>query len=333
MDKLKQLFDFDPPTEDGMTIVDVVKALMIGQIKATISLGGNLLRAVPDQKEMERAWPQQDLTVVISTKLNRSHLFPGRHAYILPCLSRLEEDMQLSGVQSVSTEDSFSHISGSIGKRAPADKYLKSEIAIVAGIAKTTLEPNPKLQWEAWTGDYSLVRDLIERTYPDDFKNFNARLFEPGGFYRGNDARNRIWNTQEKKAIFTTPTQLNALSFAEDDGRYRLVTLRSNDQFNTTIYGYSDRFRGIEGTRDVVLMSEADMHEAGLSEDQIITLVSDFGDGIRRELGGLAVRTHNLPKGTIAAYYPEANVFNAVDHCDELSKTPASKAIPVRIEP
>lgn len=333
MEKLKQLFDFDPPTEDGMTIVDVVKALMNGQIKATISLGGNLLRAVPDQKEMERAWPQQDLTVVISTKLNRSHLFPGRHAYILPCLSRLEEDKQRSGVQSVSTEDSFSNISGSTGKHTPASKYVKSELAIVAGMAKATLEQNPKLQWDTWTDDYSLVRELIERTYPDDFKDYNVRLFTPGGFYRGNDARNRIWNTEGKKAVFTTPTQLNALSFAEDDGRYRLVTLRSNDQFNTTIYGYSDRFRGIEGTRDVVLMSEADMHEAGLSEDQIITLVSDFGDGIRRELGGLAVRTHNLPKGTIAAYYPECNVLNAVDHCDELSKTPASKAIPVRIEP
>ncbi|MBA3043377.1 MAG: FdhF/YdeP family oxidoreductase [Rhizobiaceae bacterium] len=332
MEKLRQLFDFDPPTEDGMTIVDVVKGLMDGEIKASISLGGNLLRAVPDQKEMERAWPWQELTVAISTKLNRSHLFPGKQAFILPCLSRLEEDMQLSGAQSVSTEDSFSHISGSTGKRTPASAHLRSELAIVAGIAKATLEANSKMQWDEWTADYSLVRDLIERTYPKDFKGYNDRLFEPGGFYRGNDARDRIWNTQEKKAVFTTPKRLNALSFDDDEGRYRLVTLRSNDQFNTTIYGYSDRFRGIEGTRDVVLVSEADMIEAGLSEGQIVRLVSDFGDDIRRELGGLAVRKHNLPKGTIAAYYPEANVLNAVDHHDELSKTPASKAIPVRIE-
>ncbi|MBC7314063.1 MAG: formate dehydrogenase, partial [Rhizobium sp.] len=221
----------------------------------------------------------------------------------------------------------------SIGKRSPASRHLKSELAIIAGIAKATLAPNPKLRWDDWTADYSLVRDLIEYTYPDDFKDYNARIFEPGGFYRGNDARNRVWNTEEKKAVFTTPSQLNALSFKDDAGRYRLVTLRSNDQFNTTIYGYSDRFRGIEDTRDVVLMSEADMRAAGLAEGQNVTLVSDFGDGVRRELGGLAVRAHNLPEGTICAYYPEANVLNAIDHHDELSQTPASKAIPVRIEP
>jgi molybdopterin-dependent oxidoreductase alpha subunit len=333
MDKLKQLFDFDAPTEDGTTIVDAVKGLMAGEIKAFISLGGNLLRAVPDQKEMERAWPTQDLTVMISTKLNRSHLFPGRDAYILPCLSRLEIDAQETGKQAVSTEDSFSHISGSIGKRAPASKNLKSELAIVTGIAKATLDPNPKLEWDRWTGDYSLVRELIEFTYPKDFKDYNARLFQPGGFYRGNDAHERVWNTEEKKAVFTPPKQLNALSFDDAEGRFRLVTMRSNDQFNTTIYGYSDRFRGIEGTRDIVLMNKSDIETAGLVEGQIVKLVSDFGDGIRRELGGLAVTAHQLPNGTIGAYYPEANVLNAIDHHDELSKTPASKAIPVRIEP
>ncbi|CAH0343457.1 Protein YdeP [Rhizobium sp. CECT 9324] len=332
LDKLRQLFDFDPPTQDGTTIVDAVKGLMNGRIKATISLGGNLLRAVPDQMEMERVWAGQDLTVLISTKLNRSHLFPGKHAYILPCLSRLEEDVQASGVQAVTSEDSFSHISGSIGKRRPASPHLKSELAIISGIAMATLDPNPKLRWQEWTADYRLVRDLIEYTYPDDFKDYNARMFEPGGFYRGNDARSRIWNTPEKKAVFTTPSQLNALSFADAEGRYRLVTLRSNDQFNTTIYGYSDRFRGIEGTRDVVLMSETDMRAEGLEEGQVVTLVSDFGDGVRRALAGLAVRMHNLPRGTIGTYYPEANVLNAIDHFDELSKTPASKAIPVTIE-
>jgi molybdopterin-dependent oxidoreductase alpha subunit len=332
MDRLKQLFDFDPPTRDGTTIVEAVKGLMAGDIRAFISLGGNLVRAVPDQKRMEEAWAKQDLTVVVSTKLNRSHLFPGKQAYILPCLSRLETDRQASGKQSVSTEDSFSHISGSTGKRTPASKHLKSELAIVTGIAKQTLAPNAKLKWDEWTADYNLVRDLIELTYPRDFKDYNARLFEPGGFYRGNDAHNRVWNTQEKKAVFTTPKQLNALSFGDRAGRFRLVTMRSNDQFNTTIYGYSDRFRGIEGTRDVVLMNKADIAAAGLTEGQVVTLVSDFEDGIRRVLGGLTVTMHNLPTGTIGAYYPEANALNAIDHHDELSKTPASKAIPVRIE-
>ncbi|MET1045943.1 MAG: FdhF/YdeP family oxidoreductase [Hyphomicrobium sp.] len=332
MDKLKQLFDFDPPTKDGTTIVDAVKGLMNGSVKAFISLGGNLVRAVPDQKEMERVWAAQELTVMVSTKLNRSHLFPAKVAYILPCLSRTEIDMQATGNQAVTTEDSFSHISGSVGNRTPSSKALKSELAIVTGIAKMTLAPHPKLKWDEWTGDYGLVRALIEYSYPKDFKDYNSRLFQPGGFYRGNGAHEREWQTPEKKALFTTPGQLNALSFADAKGRYRLVTIRSNDQFNTTIYGYSDRFRGIEGTRDVVLMCEADIASAGLVQGQRVALVSDFEDGKRREVAGLEVRRHDLPSGTIAAYYPECNVLNAIDHHDELSKTPASKAIPVRIE-
>lgn len=332
MDKLKELFDFEPPTKDGTTIVDAVKGVFAGEIKAFVCLGGNLLRAVPDQAKMEEFWPRQELTVMVSTKLNRSHLFPGRDAYILPCLSRAEIDDQATGNQAVSTEDSFSHISGSIGKRTPAAKTLKSELAIVTGLAKATLDDNPKLAWDEWTGDYSLVRELIEACYPKDFKDYNARMFQPGGFYRGNGAHERQWKTEEKKAVFTTSDRLNALSFDDADGRFRLITMRSNDQFNTTIYGYSDRFRGIEGTRDVVLMCEDDILAAGLSEGQTITLASDFEDGIRRELGGLTVRKHHLPKGTIAAYYPECNVLNAIDHHDEMSKTPASKAIPVRIE-
>jgi len=332
MDTLKKLFDFDPPVKDGLTIVDAVKGLIAGEVRAFVCLGGNLLRAVPEQKEMEKGWENLDVTVMVSTKLNRSHLFPGKQAYILPCLSRLEMDRQASGSQTVTTEDSFSHISASIGKRTPASPHLKSELAIVAGIAKATLSDNPKLKWDEWTADYGLVRDLIEASYPKDFKDYNQRMFQPGGFFRGNDAHDRVWNTDEKKAVFTTPERLNALSFEERAGRYRLVTMRSNDQFNTTIYGYSDRFRGIEGTRDVVMMCEEDIEAAGLSAGQSIRLVSDFDDGKRRELGGLIITPHNLPRGTIGAYYPESNVLNAIDHHDRLSKTPASKAIPVRIE-
>ncbi|MDM9649131.1 FdhF/YdeP family oxidoreductase [Rhizobium sp. S163] len=333
MDKLKELFDFDPPTKDGMTIVDAVKGLMSGKVKGFISLGGNLVRAVPDQKEMERVWAEQELVVMVSTKLNRSHLFPAKAAYILPCLSRTEIDKQETGNQAVTTEDSFSHISGTVGKRTPASKELKSELAIVTGIAKAVIAPRPTLKWDEWTGDYALVRDLIEYSYPKDFKDYNARMFQPGGFYRGNSAHERQWKTPEKKAVFTAPDRLNALSFANVSGRFRLVTIRSNDQFNTTIYGYSDRFRGIEGTRDVLLMCDEDIRAAGLSAGQDVTLVSDFDDGVRRELAGLTVIKHDLPRGTVAAYYPECNVLNSIDHHDELSKTPASKAIPVRIEP
>ncbi len=333
LDKLKALFDFDPPTADGMNIVEAVEALFAGKIRAFISLGGNLLRAVPDQTRMEKSWAAQDLTVMVSTKLNRSHLFPGKTAYILPCLGRLETDAQASGNQAVTSEDSFSMINGSVGHRKPPSDMVKSELAIVAGIAKATLAPTEALQWDAWTGDYGLVRTLIEKTYPDDFREFNARMFEPGGFYRGNGAHERIWKTESGKAVFTTPGQLDAIGFQDAPGRYRLITLRSNDQFNTTIYGYSDRFRGIEGTRDVLLMNPDDVAAAGFVNGQRMRLMTDVDDGQDRQLGGLTLTAYKLPRGTVASYYPECNVLVPIGHHDELSKTPASKSVPVRIVP
>jgi len=332
VEKLRELFDFEPPQEDGMHIIDAAQALIDGRVKAMICLGGNLLRALPDTARLEAAWPKQELTVTISTKLNRSHLFPGKAGYILPCLSRSEVDMQATGNQYITIEDSFSMIHGSIGKNRPAADTLKSELAIVAGIAKAATPANPKVTWDKWVDDYSLVRDLIEATYPHDFARFNERMNAPGGFWRGNPAHDRIWKTESGKAEFTTPTRLNALDFEDAPGRYRLITMRSNDQFNTTIYGYSDRFRGIEGTRDVVLMNEDDMAEAGLAHGEKVTLVGDAGDGIARRVGGLSVITFKLPRGTIGAYYPECNALVSIAHHDSLSKTPASKGVPVRIE-
>ena len=331
LDKLKALFEFDPPTKDGMVLVDAVEGLIAGKVRAFVCLGGNLLRAVPDLDRVENAWSAQELTVMVSTKLNRSHLFPGRHAYILPCLGRAEIDQQTGGRQTVTSEDSFSMINASIGHQKPASPLLKSELAIVAGIAEATLEPNEKLKWDDWTGDYGLVRDLIEATYPDDFRAFNERMFEAGGFYRGNEAHERVWKTPSGKAVFTTPGRLDALGFKDKLGRYRLITLRSNDQFNTTIYGYSDRFRGIEGTRDVLLMNPDDIAEAGFANGQQVRLVTDVDDGIDRQLGGLKLTAYALPRGTVASYYPECNVLVPIGHHDEASKTPASKSVPVRI--
>ena len=332
VDKLKGLFGFDSPTKNGFNIVEAVEGLFADKVRAFICLGGNLLRAVPDQKRMEKAWAAQDLTVMVSTKLNRSHLFPGKVAYILPCLGRMEADEQAGGSQTVTSEDSFSMINGSIGKRKPPSQMVKSELAIVTGIAKAALAPNSRLKWEEWTGDYGLVRDLIEHTYPDDFRDFNKRMYEPGGFYRGNAAHERVWKTDSGKAVFTTPDALNSLGFVDAPGRYRLVTLRSNDQFNTTIYGYSDRFRGIEGTRDVLLMNPDDIAEAGLVDGQMVRLVTDIDDGQHRALGGLKLTAYKLPRGTVAGYYPECNVLVPIGHHDQLSKTPASKSVPVRIE-
>jgi molybdopterin-dependent oxidoreductase alpha subunit len=332
LDTLKAMFDFDPPTQDGMAIVDATKALFAGKVRAFISLGGNLVRALPDQARMEQAWASQDLTVMVSTKLNRSHLFPAKVAYILPCLSRAERDEQAGGDQAVTTEDSFSMINGSIGHRTPASPHLKSELAIVAGIAKATLPQSDKRPWDAWTADYGLVRDLIERTYPDQFRAYNARMFEAGGFYRGNGAHERVWKTESGRAVFTTPDATNALGFDDAPGRYRLLTMRSNDQFNTTIYGFSDRFRGIEGTRDVLLMNPDDIAAAGLRDGQTVRMITDVDDGHDRRLGGLKLTAYKLPRGCVASYYPECNVLMPIDLCDTLSKTPASKSIPVRIE-
>ena len=332
LDKLAEQFGFNPPRDEGLTTVKVCEGVLDGSVHAFIGLGGNFLRAVPDQARIEPEWEKLRLTVQIATKLNRNHLFNGNTAYLLPCLGRSEEDRQASGPQTVTIEDSFSHIHGSLGHRSPASEHLKSELAIVAELAKATLPPNPKVQWDKWTADYGLVRDLIAETYHDEFHDMNARMFEPGGFYRGNSARDRIWKTDSGKAQFTAPEMLAATDVEDADGRFRLVTVRSNDQFNTTVYGYSDRLRGIEGKRDVVLVSPNDIQRAGLLAGQRVTLVGDADDGHDRRIHGLEIVPYDLPDGTIVGYFPELNPLIALQHHDRNSKTPASKAVPVRIE-
>jgi len=333
LDKIAELFGFEPPRDRGMNTVAVCEGLRAGGVKAFIGLGGNFLRAIPERDEMERAWGKMRLTAHIATKLNHSHLVNGELAYLLPCLGRSEEDVQASGPQVVTIEDSLSCIHGSVGKHKPASPHLKSEAAIVAGIAKVTLRPNSKVKWDEWVGDYSKVRDLIEATYPTMFRDFNQRLFTPGGFHRGNSARERQWKTESGKAQFTTPQMLSAAGVGDAPGRYRLITMRSNDQFNTTIYGYSDRLRGIEGTRDVLLINADEMSRLGLKAGQIVSLVSDAGDGVHREVRGLHVTPFALPDGCVGAYYPEANPLVPLWYHDQESKTPAGKAVPVRIQP
>jgi molybdopterin-dependent oxidoreductase alpha subunit len=332
LDKLAEQFGFEPPRQKGMNTVEACEGLRAGKVKAFIGLGGNFVRAIPESLEMEQAWTRMRLTVQIATKLNRSHLVNGEVAYLLPCLGRTEQDLQASGAQAVTMEDTFSCIHGSIGRRAPASEHLKSEPAIVAGLAKATLPANPRVKWDEWIADYCRVRDLIAETYPDMFENFNARMFTPGGFYRGNTARERIWKTESGKAEFTAPKMLSSTGFDDAPGRYRLLTMRSNDQFNTTIYGLSDRLRGIEGTRQVLLMNPDEIQRAGLVEGQMVSLVSDAGDGIDRRVGPLKVTPFRLPDGCVGSYYPEMNPLIALSHHDEQSKTPAYKSVPVRIE-
>ncbi|WP_414882188.1 FdhF/YdeP family oxidoreductase [Sphingomonas sp. Leaf5] len=331
MDRLRELFGFEPPMEHGHNTVTACEDILKGEIDAFVSLGGNFLRAIPDLERIEAAWPDIRLTVQIATKLNRSHLINGRTAYLLPCLVRTEVDKQASGEQIVTIEDTFSHIHGSIATHEPASEHLKSEVAIVAGMAKATLDPNPKVDWDGWTGDYAKIRALIEATYPEEFHDFEDRMFTPGGFYRGNAARERVWKTDSGKAEFTIPRSLSGTAIEDAPGRLRLVTLRSNDQFNTTIYGYDDRFRGISGTRDVLMMNPAEIARAGLHKGQIVTLVGDAEDGVDRRVAGLKVVPFDLPDGCVAGYYPELNPLIPIGWHDYASKTPAAKAVPVRI--
>ena len=332
LDLLKKLYDFEPPRTEGWDTVAACEAVLDGSAQAFIGLGGNFTRAIPDQARIEPLWRELDLTVSIATKLNRSHLLPGKTCYLLPCLGRIETDMQASGPQSVTIEDSFSNISGSRGKATPASEHLLSEPMIVAEMAKATLAPNPKVDWDAWVADYGKVRDAIEATYPDMFKDFNARMWTPGGFWKGNAAAHRQWKTKSGKAEFNCPAGLNATGFEPAPGRYRLMTLRSNDQFNTTIYGYHDRFRGIKGTRDVVLMNETDMAAAGVAEDDMVSLVGDSGDNIARRVDGLRVVRYEVPEGCLGAYYPECNDLIPLAHHALESHVPAAKSVPVRLE-
>ncbi|TZG27303.1 FdhF/YdeP family oxidoreductase [Sphingomonas montanisoli] len=331
VDKLKQLYGFDPPTEKGLDTVETCRGVIDGSVKAVIGLGGNFLRAVPETAAMEEAWPRLELSVQIATKLNRNHLFPGHQTYLLPCLGRIEEDVQASGPQAVSVEDSTSCIHGSRGKVAPASPHLLSEPRIVAEIAKRIVPPNPRVDWDGWVADYARIRDAIEATYPEVFKDFNARLLTPGGFWKGNKAAERVWLTPSGKAEFLAPTGLSSTGFDDADGRYRLITLRSNDQFNTTIYGYHDRFRGVNGTRDVLFINSEDMAAAGLTDGQVVALESDAGDGKKRRRDGLIVTPYDIPRGCLGAYYPEANVLMPVEHHADESHVPAAKSVPVRV--
>jgi len=281
---------------------------------------------------MEKAWPNLQLTVQIATKLNRNHLFNGKTAFLLPCLGRIEKDRQATGEQLVTIEDSTSVIHKSKAMSEPAHADLRSEPWILAGIAKACLPYNKNVPWDAWVGDYGLVRDAIARTYPRAFSDFNRRMHEPKGFRRPIAASHRKWDTPSGKALFKVPT---ALTTSFDDGTdpevLRLMTLRSNDQFNTTVYGYSDRFRGIEGTRDVLLLNEDDMARMGIKEGDLVGLSTAVDDGVKRELKGLRATRYDMPKGSCGGYYPECNVLIPLWQHAELSHVPAAKSVPVRV--
>jgi anaerobic selenocysteine-containing dehydrogenase len=271
--------------------------------------------------------------IQIVTKLNRGAIIHGGAAYLLPCLGRIEIDRQATGVQFVTVEDTTGRFHASHGQAEPASKDLLSEPKIVAELAKSTLAPNPKVDWDAWSGNYALVRDAIAETYPAIFKNFNERIKNPAGFDRPLPARERKWTTPNGKANFISP---RSLSEDPDLPRTRvgvltLITLRSNDQFNTTVYGLDDRLRGINGTRMVVLMNKADIEEHGLRDGDEIDLLGAAADAVPRVVRGLRVVAYNVPQGSCAGYYPECNPLLPLWHHAEGSHVPAAKSIPVRV--
>ncbi|MGZ2488092.1 molybdopterin-dependent oxidoreductase alpha subunit [Rhizobium pisi] len=331
LDKLSELYGFEPPRWTGRSTVETCEAIMRGQSRAFISLGGNFLRAVPDTAAMEDGWRKLHLSVQIATKLNRSHVVHGEIAYLLPCLGRIELDEQMTGPQAVSIESSIAHIHGSRGKTKPASPELLSEPAIVAGLAKATLGET-KVPWDAWVGDYAQIRDAIERTYPETFKDFNKRLFTPGGFVRPLPARERKWVTKSGKANFLTPEKLfPEFSISQGADVLHLTTLRSNDQFNTTIYGYSDRFRGVEGTRKIIFVNPEDIVRLGFEDGDRVDVTTAIDANNLRKVTAFRIVPYDIPKGCCGAYYPEANPLFPLAHHDPKSKTPSYKLLPVRL--
>jgi formate dehydrogenase major subunit len=332
LDKLKEQYGFEPPRDKGMNTVEACEGIRDGKVKALLSLGGNLVRAVPEHGLMDAAWRSLPLSVQISTKLNRSHLVHGQAAYILPCLGRIEIDRQGGVEQAVSVEDSTGCMHGSRGMAEPAADTLLSEPAIVAGLAKATLDPNPRVDWDAWVGDYRKIRDAIEKTYPEIFSEFNQRMWTPGGFRKPVAAAKREWKTPNGKANFTVPDSLTVDPDLPDrHGTLRLFTVRSDGQFNTTIYSLDDRFRGVEGDRMVLFMARADMDARGLRDGDKVSALTATDDGVERRVDGLRVIEYPVPAGCIAGYYPECNPLIPLWHYAKDSYVPAAKSIAVRL--
>jgi molybdopterin-dependent oxidoreductase alpha subunit len=332
-EKIRQLFGIDVPKQKGVNIVEACEKIIDGSVRSVVMLGGNLVRSVPDHGRVQPAWRKLRLTVNVLTKLNRSALIHGQVSYILPCLGRIEIDRQASGPQAVSMEDSTGCMHGSRGQVGPASPDLLSEPKIIAELAKGAAPSRSTIPWDDWVADYSRIRDAIAATYPDIFHNFNDRMWQPGGFHRPLGARHRQWKTKTGKANFIVPKSLATDIDIPPQQRdvVQLMTLRSNGQFNTTIYSYDDRFRGIYGSRHVVLMHRNDIDRFGLKEGSVVTLATAVDDGVTREVSGLRVVRYNIPEGCIAGYYPECNPLLPLWHHEEKSKTPAAKSIPVRI--
>ncbi len=328
LNRLKEVFGFEPPSHHGHDAVQATQAMIDGRARALICLGGNFAVAMPDHENGFPAMSKLDLSVHVGTKLNRTHLLVGKETFILPCLGRTELDMQASGRQSITVEDSMSMVHASSGKLKPASPQLRAEPAIVAGMAKATLKTT-RVDWMYLVADYDRIRDLIEQTIPG-FEDYNARIRVPGGFRMPLPPTKRIWPTATGKAMFSVFEGVNEDASGEGDNVLRLITLRSHDQYNTTIYALDDRYRGVFGRRDVLFMNEADMAQSGLEHGDRVDIETAL-PGSAQRLEDITVVAYAIAPGSVGAYYPEANVLVPLDYLDKESGTPSYKSVPVRL--
>ncbi len=328
LEALVSEFGIEPPRRRGLDVVESIRAMRDGTARVLFAMGGNFLSATPDTDVTAAALRSLALTVHVSTKPNRSHLVHGAEALILPCLGRTERDVQAGGEQHVSVEDSMGLVHASRGRLAPASEHLLSEVAIVCRLARATLGAGHHVRWESFAADYASLRDRIERVIPG-FERFNVRLARPGGFALPHPPRDeRRFPTDTGRAHFT----VNALhSVAVPAGRLLLQTVRSHDQYNTTIYALNDRYRGIRAGRRVVMVNPSDLHELGLSDGDTVDLVSESSDGVERRAPRFRVVAYPTARGCAATYFPEANVLVSLDSVAEVSNTPASKSIVVEL--
>lgn len=328
LDRLGAEFGFDPPRRPGYDTVEAIKAMAEGRAKVFFALGGNFLSATPDTRYTARALQNCQLTVHVSTKLNRAHLVTGEEALILPCLGRTEKDVQAAGAQFVTVEDTMCKVHASHGTLVPASPHLRSEVALVAGLARETLGTRSTVDWDGLMANYDVIRDHISRVVPG-FEDYNRRVRDPEGFYLHNPVRERRFPTPSGRALFTVHS-IPRHDLAQ--GQFLMMTIRSHDQFNTTIYGQDDRYRGVFHGRRVVFLNAEDMADAGLIQGQLVDLISHFGGEERAALHFVVV-PYDIPRRCAATYYPEANVLVPLGSVADKSNTPASKSVVISLRP
>jgi len=340
LDRLGKVFGFEPPRENGFDTIGAIEAMLDGRGKVFFGMGGNFAAATPDTHATWKALRQCELTVHVATKFNRSHVIHGGKALLLPCLGRTEIDVQAAGPQGITVEDSMSMVHLSSGLNAPASPHLLSEPMIVARLAAATL-PASKTPWLWLVEDYSRIRDKIEAVF-DDFAGFNEKIRKPGGFRLRNSASQRIWNTPSLKAHFSThavprDTPVHRARKQNNDVVLTLATVRSHDQYNTTIYGMDDRYRGVYGHRRVVFIHRDDLKAIGMKAGDWVDIMSIYrdnsGDEQRRSAEKFLLVEYDIPRGCIASYYPETNALVPLQSFAIGARTPTSKSIPVVLRP